>query len=330
MITTSLGVRTAAPRDPHPLPHCAYPGAADVHRHGVLPLPDALPFADFAAVERYRSVRHRATPLSELPVGHALETARVVADSFARREPQCRHVRPPAARPPALARATHEDAFGREAFGPWTTARHLYWFIRLLVLTDPTRPADSGETNAEALEQSLAIVSEAGRVVGGAINETLVAHAEPPVFRAGDPFLDALLRWVAPVLELLGTQDAEAVAALRRYPEFERALASGRVGHHFMIARSDALSKLDAFELFAATAERYRELGFAFLLVEATNQWTGAACEALNGVRVHFAPFRVRRVVAASPEPLPDEPTSPDGFIAGKDSGSVLYALRLA
>jgi len=328
--TTSVGVRVAPPVEPHPLPHCTYPGAADVHRHGVLRLPGTLPFADFAAAQRYRSLRHRATPLAELSHGGVLETARVVAESFARREPQCRHVRPPQHPPAALLRATHADAFGSEAFGPWTTARHLYWFIRLLVLTDPTRPVDASTINREALEQSLAIVDRGGRVLGGAINETLVAHDGPPALRDGDPFLDALLRFVAPVLELLGTQDAEAVAALCHYPEFERALAGGRVGHHFMIARSDALSKLDAFELLAATAERYRELGFAFMVVEATNQWTGAACEALNGVRVHFAPFRTRPVVRASAAALPGEPTSPDGFIAGKDSGSMLYVLRLA
>ena len=63
MIMTSVGIRSVPP-EPQPLPHCTYPGAADVRRHGVLPLPDALPFADFAAVERYRSVRHRATPLA--------------------------------------------------------------------------------------------------------------------------------------------------------------------------------------------------------------------------------------------------------------------------
>jgi hypothetical protein len=53
----------------------------------------------------------------------------------------------------------------------------------------------------------------------------------------------------------------------------------------------------------AATAAQYRALGHGFVVVEATNQWTGAACEALGATRV---------------------------FLAGKDSGSMLYVVRLA
>jgi hypothetical protein len=34
--------------------------------------------------------------------------------------------------------------------------------------------------------------------------------------------------------------------------------------------------------------------------------------------------------VQASAEALPDKVTSPDGFLAGKDSGSMFYVLRLA
>ena len=80
----------------------------------------------------------------------------------------------------------------------------------------------------------------------------------------------------------------------------------------------------------AASAERYRALGYAFIVVEATNQWTGAACEALGGVRVHFAPFRAEPTVRKSAEPLEDVVTSPDGFVSDKDSGSMFYVIRLA
>jgi hypothetical protein len=37
-----------------------------------------------------------------------------------------------------------------------------------------------------------------------------------------------------------------------------------------------------------------------------------------------------RPLVPASAGPLPDAVTSPDGYVAEKDSGSMLYALRLA
>ena len=80
----------------------------------------------------------------------------------------------------------------------------------------------------------------------------------------------------------------------------------------------------------AATAAKYRALGHGFVVVEATNQWTGAACEALGATRVHFAPFRAHRTVRRSTEPVDDTVSSPDGFLAGKDSGSMLYVIRLA
>jgi hypothetical protein len=65
------------------------------------------------------------------------------------------------------------------------------------------------------------------------------------------------------------------------------------------------------------------------MVIEATNQWTGAACEVLGGVRVHFAPYRARRTVLESLLPRADTVTSPDGFLSKKDSGSMFYVIRL-
>jgi hypothetical protein len=136
---------------------------------------------------------------------------------------------------------------------------------------------------------------------------------------------------VEPILTRLGTQDEEALAALcARYPVFRAAYQQGQVGHHFMVARSDALPKRDTFELVAASAARFQELGLAFMVVEATNPWTGAACEVLGAVRVHFAPFQAGASVPQSVEPQPDTVTSPTGFLSDKDSGSMFYVLRLA
>jgi hypothetical protein len=206
----------------------------------------------------------------------------------------------------------------------------MYWFIRLLVLTDATSPRSAVEVNHATLDQSLAILDATGDVIGGALNETMPWLAGPPSFRRDDPFLDAVLAFVEPIFALLGAQDAEALKALSvAYPEFRDAHAAGKVGHHFMVARADALPTSDAFELVAATAARYRALGHAYMVIEATNQWTGAACEALGATRVHFAPFRAQRTVPPSPEPLADTVTSPDGFLSGKDSGSMLYVIRL-
>jgi hypothetical protein len=314
-----------------PLPYCAYPKASDVAQHGVQPLPASLPLVDFAQARPYRSGRYTTVSADRLMPAQVLQMAQVVATSFARREPQSRHLQPPKHPPAELLEARHTDPFGTDPFGSWTTETLLYWFIRLLVLTDPTAPRSAIEVNAEALVQSLAIVDHKGQVIGGAFNETMPPFDVMPEFREDDPFLAAVLEFVEPVLTLLGTQDAEALTALcDRYPAFREAYAQGKVGHHFMVARSDALAKEDAFELVAASAEHYQALGYAFMVIEATNQWTGAACEALSGVRVHFAPFQAEPAVRQSAEPLEDAVTSPDGFVADKDSGSMFYVIRLA
>jgi hypothetical protein len=320
---------TATVAEALPLPFCTYPRTADSAAHGVQPLPRELPVLDLPAVTAHRSTRYTAVPASLLSVRQVLELARVVGNAFAVREPQCRHIRPAARAPVSLHAATHDDPFGRERFGPWTRERLMYWFIRLCVLTDPTSPRSAVAVNRDALAQSVALLDDRGRVMGGALNETMPPADAAPAMRGDDPFLSAAWSYVAPILAMLADQDAEALAALcRTYPRFRDAYERGRVGHHFMVARSDALAKADAFELVASSTTHYRWLGFEYMLVEATNQWTGAACEALNGVRVHFAPFRLRRVVPSG-YIRPDETTSPDGYLSDKDSGSMFYVIRL-
>jgi hypothetical protein len=135
-----------------------------------------------------------------------LQMARVVASSFARREPQSRHLRPPKYPPPELIEARHTDPFGDEAFGPWTTERLMYWYIRLFVLTDPTSPRSAIRVIEEALAQSLAIVDSGGQVIGGAFNETMPPLDVAPKFREGDPFIAAILAVWEPVITSLGIQ----------------------------------------------------------------------------------------------------------------------------
>jgi hypothetical protein len=152
-----------------------------------------------------------------------------------------------------------------------------------------------------------------------------------PELREDDPIMAASVGAFEAVYAQLGAQDAEALTALsERYPEFRKAYAEGKVGHHLLVARSDALAKEDAFELVAASAQRHRELGYEYMVTEATNQWTGAAFEALGGVRVHFYPFQARFAVRRSDEPQDGVVTSPNGFLSDKDSGGMFYVIRLA
>ncbi len=316
---------------PRPLPYCSYPTAADIAQHGMQPLPEMLPLVNFQRARPHRSRWYAAVPAARLTPEQVMQLAEVVGNSFARREPQCRHLQPSRFPPIGLHEARHHDPFGTASFGSWSKERLLYWFIRLLILTDPASPRDAVTVNPGTLMQSLAILDGDGRVIGGALNETMPTLDAAPTVREGDPFLDAVLAYVEPVFALLGAQDAEAVKALSvACPQFRDALVAGKVGHYFMVARSDALPKVDTFELVAETASRYRGLGFAFMLIEATNQWTGAACEMLAGVPVHFAPFRARRTVRRSTATLDGVVTSSDGYLASKDSGSMLYVIRLA
>jgi hypothetical protein len=314
-----------------PLPYSAYPRARDVSQHGIQPLPASLPLVDFARAAPHRSSRYSTVIATELTMEQLLQMAWVIAAGFARREPQARHLRPPKHPPAGLMEARHTDPFGTHSFGSWDTETHMYWIVRLTALTDPTSSADAIEVNEETLAQSLAILDGEGRVIGAAFNETMPPFDVEPPFREDDPFLDTVVSVWEPVYAALGAQDAEALTALsERYPEFREAYAQGKVSHHLLVARSDDLPKEDAFELVAASAERCRALGYSYMVTEATNQWTGAAFEALGGVRVHFAPFQVQPAVPKSDEPLEGTTTSTNGFLSDKDSGGMFYVIRLA
>ena len=323
--------RRSSGDEPRPLPYSAYPGAGNADRHGIQTLPASLPIMDLERASQHRSDRFTTVVATELTVEQLQQMAWVIADGFARREPQARHLRPPKHPPAGLMEARHADPFGTAAFGSWDTATQMYWIVRLLALTDPTSPRDAIEVNEEVLEQSVAIEDGQGHVIGAAFNETMPPLDVEPPLRQDDPFLDTVTGVWEPVYAALGAQDAEALTALsERYPEFREAFGAGRVSHHLLVARSDDLPRGDAFELVAASAERCRALGYSYIVTEATNQWTGAAFEALGGVRVHFFPFQARSAVIKSDEPLEGVTTSPNGFLSDKDSGGMFYVIRLA
>jgi hypothetical protein len=313
------------------LPFSAFPRAQDVSQHGLQPLPESLPLVDFARAEPYRSRRYTTVLAPDLTKEQLLQAAWVIGAGFARWEPQASYLRLPKHPPAGLMKASHTDPFGTDPFGSWDAQTQLYWITRLTALTDPTSPQGAIEVDEETLAQSLAILDGKGRVIGAAFNQTMGPFDVEPPFREGDPFLDTVISVWAPVYGALGAQDAAALTALsERYPAFREAYAQGKVSHHILIARSDDLPKEDTFELVAAGAERCRTLGYEYLITEATNQWTGAAFEALGGVRVHFRPFKVEPAVPKSDEPLEDVTTSPNGFLAEKDSGGMFYVIRLA
>src|SRR3712207_863011 len=104
-----VGVPEGGPR---PLPHAAYPRARDAARHGLQPLPPSLPPADFARAQPHRSSRYATVVATELTTEQLLQAAWVIADGFARREPQARHLMPPKHPPAGLMEARHSDPSG--------------------------------------------------------------------------------------------------------------------------------------------------------------------------------------------------------------------------
>lgn len=315
---------------PQSLPYCAYPNAANIKQHGVQHLSGVLPTADFTAMRPYRSIEFRPVTAATLEPAQLLDMARLVATAFAKREPMSRHLCPPKYPPQGLMEVIHSDAFGCDSFGPWTKGNIIYWFIRLFLLTDPTTPASNIQLNDDVLRQSIAVLNQGREIMAVSFNETLPMLDEQPPLRQDDPFISAVFMYLQTIFGLLSDQDAAALQALyAHFPEFQDAHRRGKVGHQVMCARSDVMPTEDTFEIVAAALENYRELGYEYITTEATNQWTGAAFEAVGAVRVHFAPFRAGKKVCQSPVPLADVVTSLDGFIADKDSGSMFYVLRL-
>ncbi len=311
------------------LPRCKYPSAADISNHGFQPLPETLPHIDLHGAQKYRSNRVKPVIINSFTSKQILELSRIIANSFAAKEPMNRHLQPPVNIPKSLIQSKHTDPLGSHSFGPWTKENMFYWFIRLMVLSDPTSPSGDIRVNKELLNLSLAILNANGQIIGGAYNVPLSHEDDSPPLR-DDPFLHAIQPFIQPPLSLILAQEHSALEALyRRYPAFEKAHRHGKVGCHFLVARSDSLPVVDTFELVAASAERFLDLNYQFLVISATNEWTGAACEALRGVRVHYAPYRTEKRVAESENAKANEVHSPDGFLSDKDSGSMFYLIKL-
>ena len=94
-IETSAGRTVDLPKvGPRYLPYAAYPKARDVAQHGLQTLPESLPLADFAQAEPYRG-RYTTVLATELTMHQLLQMAWMIDDSFAHREPQASHLRPP-------------------------------------------------------------------------------------------------------------------------------------------------------------------------------------------------------------------------------------------
>lgn len=310
------------------IPRCTYPKAGDMDLHGLQYLPKTIPSIDWEAIKTYRSKNYSALSLSELSKDKILETAKIVAASFAENEPVQRHLNAPKEMPQNLRDHVHSDIFGTDYFGDWSKPNIINWIIRLFVLTNPSDPVGKIDVHPDLEKFSLAILDKNANVIGGAFNSVVRVEENPN--RAPDPFMRACFMFNKPVFELIFPQEHEALEALKStYTAFQTALEKHKVGSHFLVAGSPELPSKDTFELVAASAETFASQGFEYMIVGAVNEWTGAACEVLNGTRVHFVPFRAEQRVPTVKEALPTDRYSEDGFLSDKDSGAMFYVIKL-
>jgi len=318
-------------KKPLSLPYCEYPNTTQTSLHGQQRLPEQLQPATFAEVSPYRSNEYQITVASALTHLQLLQMARGVGESFAQREPMARYLQLPTSMPYELVGKKHIDPFGTDSFGEWTYANLIYWFIRLFLLTNPSMPKPITKLNNAVLDLSYSILGENGDVIGGTYSEPLLQpndNAQP--FRSNDPFLSAVLLGLNPILELLMEQNAIGIQLLsENYSSVKQSWIQGKIIHHFMLARFEGLPKEDTAELMFGIYEQYQRQGYKYVVAEATNQWTGAALEAIGAVRVFFTPFRTQQRVKESKIPLPIDVTTPDGYVSNINSGSMFYILRL-
>jgi hypothetical protein len=312
------------------LPHCHYPKATDSHAHGLQHLPDELPLLDLSLATPYRSETYRAIPIETFSHEQVVELIHIIARSFVLNEPMNRHLIPPKNPPQEIQELSYLKAYGETSFGAWEKENIFAWIIRLLVFGQLKERLDRNLSDNFSKQLSLAILDDSGKVIGGALSIRIQPGHSGNTTDPENLFSLAVLRVVQPIVNMLVDQEELSIAALcEKYNAFEQALIEGKVGELFMIARSPLLPREDTFELVAASLEKFRDLGYQFVLTAAANQWTGASFEIAGGVRVHFAPYRAKQTVKENHVPLSDETSTRDGFLSAKDSGCMFYVIRL-
>jgi hypothetical protein len=232
--------------------------------------------------------------------------------------------------PQVIKESTYLNLYGETSFGEWNKENIFRWVIRLLVFDQLKDRLDRNISDNFAKQLSLAILDDHGRIIGGALSIRFLAGSSGNAPDSENIFSKVVIGVMQPIVNMLINQEESSIPVLcDKYPDFQKALTGGKVGELFMIARSPLLPTEDTFELVAASLQRFRDLGYQYVLTAAANQWTGAAFEIMGGVRVHFAPYRANNTVKESLEPLPDETSTRDGFLSAKDSGCMFYVIRL-
>ena len=319
-------------KKPQKLPFCKYPNSGMLDYHGIYSLPDELPVLDLEKIKKYRSKRISLTCINVLNKLQIEQFMRLLAYGFSKLGPISRNIVPPLTYTNGLTKdSVHCDVLGSSCFGEWSAENLMYWFFRLFFVTNSTDSKGNIRFNSDVLNNSFVSLNEKNEVIGSVLNHLFyLSENSESDDRKNDIFLDAIRNYLEPMNSFVLKQDLEALKAISdKYPDFKKAYNEKNVACMAFLTRRGDLPVEDTFELFAFAVEHYYTKGFKYVVFEASNQWTGATCEVLNGVRVHFAPTKGKKNIFQSSVPLENISTSPDGYIGIKDSGCMFYIIKL-
>lgn len=157
---------------------------------------------------------------------------------------------------------------------------------------------------------SVVVQDEEGQRRSAGINETL----PPPPQDDTEPHKESKVpEQLKPLIVFLEKQDKEGVEFMAKHLDgFAEAWKDSRVGHHMMVAGE---TPRDAEAAFVCSMLRFRDLGFRFVLVEASNPWTASCCEKFGCTAIQLEAFA-------------DHPVG-ESVVGPPDSGCVLYVMDL-
>lgn len=308
------------------LPFCDYPTSEDTEAFGQQCLPDQLPEIDWEKVKKYNLPEVSSLALSTLKGKEVLEVAKVIANGFVEKEPTQRYLKAPSRFPESL-NSSYYDAFGKTDFGPKTAKNAFYWLIRLVFLTNPYSSEYCVPKNNKLL--SFSVTSRDTKDIPQAGILCMPLSTNQKQMRE-DEFMQSIIGMHLPGLELVFSQEHDALDHLTsNYNAFKTALEEDQVVNLLMLAKTELFSTTQMFALLVKTIKQLKTKGIKYVTASASNQWSGAALEALNASRVHYSPFRNKKRVALTKNATENEVHSKDGYLSDKDSGMMFYIIKL-
>ena len=318
------------------LPRVAFPSCNDKNAHGLQKeslsrCKDVIPMFDLSGSFPLRNPQLCIKQWAALSREQVVEALAVIGEAFERNEPVMRHVILPQA-PSDFHTLRHSDGLQKDTeAGPWSAANLTAWWARLYWVVDLRLPG--APLIRETMESSLAVVSPDGHVT------TAICVSVQAPFDGNDFERDKLCpigQYVTNCYSFLDDiceeADNHGLAELcRQFPDFENAIRGKKVAEACMLGKGNhASDSREPFELLYRLFFHLQTLGYSYMYVLASAHWTGAFLEMAGAVRVYFCPWQGKRPLPVGVTPQPSQPCSPNGWMSDKDSGLMMYVVRLS